>query len=148
VIENEEDEEEMTIQTELRWAGIFGCALAAEIAAYFPLRDAFPDYVVGGLIAITAHATITLTAGLAVLCLVNAAYLLGYMTWDDFRCFFPRRQERGRSLMDYTAGIVLTLRCFRRAWDHDRWWPTVMDGFSVVRRSAKLKGDNNDRDRN
>ena len=134
---NEAEEEEMSVREELRMASIFGCVLAGEIAAYFPLRDVFAgDYALDGVVAVAAHVIITLTVGLIGSCLINAAYLMGYMTWEDFRCLFPRHEDEERSLMDFVAGIALTARCFRRAWNKGRWWPTVVDGMSVVTRGA------------
>lgn len=134
----DEDEDHMTVRENFRWASIFGCVLAAEIAAYFPLRDAFPGYVEGTMCAVASNIVITMTAGIIVMCLIDAAYLLGYMTYRDFRCFFPRHEDKEVSLMVYIAGLSLTRRCFQRAWSRGRCWPTVVDAtFVVLRKSPR-----------
>jgi hypothetical protein len=134
----DEEEKELigSVREQFRWASQFGTALAVEIGLYFPLSDVFPGPVESKMFSVGANIVVAMTAGITAMCLIDAAYLLGYMTYADFRCFFPQHDDREVRLVDYIAGLSLTRRCFRRAWKHGRWWPTVVDGTFIVTRAA------------
>jgi hypothetical protein len=148
------------ISEELRYARWMTVALCAEIAAYFPIKD----WVEGGswalvnMVAVLLHTLISLTVlGIGVF-LVEAAYHAGYMTYEDFRCLFPRQRLSPRIYLHvFLGGVSMSWQCFARAWEQGRFWPTVQDATNVLHISTEryleeaarlVKEDDNDDDDN